>query len=102
MQRNYWVVHKTPSWSQIATSASSAQASQTLRRKLVYFEHRREASRAGAGVGHPVAKQTRVLDVPSEYLIVGPRVSGFLSDKDGEAGDIEHIVDAAGCSPGEK
>jgi len=31
--------------------------------------------------------------------IVGPRASGFSSGKDGEAGDIGYIVDAAGRSP---
>jgi len=30
--------------------------------------------------------------------IVGPRASGFSPDKDGEAGDVAFIVDAAGCS----
>jgi hypothetical protein len=34
----------------------------------------------------------------SESSVVGPRASGFLPDKDGEAGDIGSIVDAAGCS----
>jgi len=48
----------------------------------------------------------------SEDSIVGPRASVFLPGKDGdlsgialattEAGDIEHIVDAAGRRPGEK
>jgi hypothetical protein len=33
-----------------------------------------------------------------EKSIVGSRASVFLSDKDGEAGDIGCIVDAAGCS----
>ena len=34
-----------------------------------------------------------------EYTVVGPRASGFLAGKDGEAGDIERIVDAAGRRP---
>jgi hypothetical protein len=38
----------------------------------------------------------------SENSIVGPRASGFSSGKDGEAGDIGYIVDAAGRSPGGK
>ena len=33
----------------------------------------------------------------SEKSGVGPRACVFLSDKDGEAGDIDCIVDAAGC-----
>jgi len=39
--------------------------------------------------------------LPENYA-VGPRVGGFLSGKDGEAGDIEHIVDGAGRRPDEK
>jgi hypothetical protein len=35
----------------------------------------------------------------SEDSVVGPRVSGFLSGKDGEAGVFEQYVDAAGRSP---
>jgi len=34
-----------------------------------------------------------------ENSIVGPRASGFSSGKDGEAGDIGYIVDAAGHRP---
>ncbi|MBL7188140.1 MAG: hypothetical protein ISS70_17595 [Phycisphaerae bacterium] len=34
----------------------------------------------------------------SENSVVGPRASGFSPGKDGEAGDIGFIVDAAGCS----
>jgi hypothetical protein len=34
----------------------------------------------------------------SANSIVGPRASGFSLGKDGEAGDIDFIVDAAGCS----
>jgi hypothetical protein len=34
----------------------------------------------------------------SENSIVGPRASGFSPGKDGKAGDIGFIVDAAGCS----
>ena len=34
----------------------------------------------------------------SENSLVGPRSSGFSLGKDGEAGDIGFIVDAAGCS----
>ena len=37
----------------------------------------------------------------SEKSVVGPRASGFSSDKDGEAGDIGSIVDAAGCRQAE-
>ncbi|MHC4435557.1 MAG: outer membrane protein assembly factor BamB family protein, partial [Planctomycetota bacterium] len=37
----------------------------------------------------------------SEKSVVGPRASGFSSDKDGEAGDIGFIVDAAGCRQAE-
>jgi len=37
-----------------------------------------------------------------EYTVVGPRASGFLAGKDGEAGDIERIVDTAGRRPAEK
>ena len=33
----------------------------------------------------------------SENSVVGPRASGFSPGKDGEAGDIGFIVDAAGC-----
>jgi len=38
----------------------------------------------------------------SENSVVGPRASGFMSGKDGEAGDTGSIVDAAGRSPGMK
>jgi hypothetical protein len=38
----------------------------------------------------------------SENFVVGPRASVFSSGKDGEAGDIGNIVDAAGRSPGGK
>jgi hypothetical protein len=38
----------------------------------------------------------------SENFVVGPRASVFSPGKDGEAGDIEYIVDAAGRSPGGK
>jgi len=38
----------------------------------------------------------------SEKFVVGPRASGFSSGKDGEAGDIECIVDGAGRRPDEK
>jgi hypothetical protein len=34
----------------------------------------------------------------SDNSVVGPRASGFLPGKDGEAGDVGFIVDAAGCS----
>ena len=34
----------------------------------------------------------------SENFVVGPRASDFLPDKDGEAGDIDLIVDGAGHS----
>jgi hypothetical protein len=34
----------------------------------------------------------------SENSVVGPRASVFSPGKDGEAGDIGFIVDAAGCS----
>jgi hypothetical protein len=37
----------------------------------------------------------------SEDSIVGPRASDFSPDKDGEAGDVGFIVDAAGCSQAE-
>ncbi|MBL7188569.1 MAG: hypothetical protein ISS70_19770 [Phycisphaerae bacterium] len=37
----------------------------------------------------------------SENSVVGPRASGFSPGKDGEAGDIGFIVDAAGCSQAE-
>jgi hypothetical protein len=37
-----------------------------------------------------------------ENFVVGLRASGFLSGKDGEAGDIGCIVDVAGRSPDEK
>jgi len=37
----------------------------------------------------------------SEDSVVGPRASGFSHSKDGEAGDIGFIVDAAGCSQAE-
>jgi hypothetical protein len=37
----------------------------------------------------------------SENSIVSPRASGFSPCKDGEAGDIGFIVDAAGCSQAE-
>jgi len=37
----------------------------------------------------------------SENSVVGPRASGFPPGKDGEAGDIGFIVDAAGCSQAE-
>jgi hypothetical protein len=37
----------------------------------------------------------------SENSIVGPRASVFSPGKDGEAGDIGFIVDAAGCSQAE-
>jgi hypothetical protein len=37
----------------------------------------------------------------SENSVVGPRASGFSPDKDGEAGDVGFIVDAAGCSQAE-
>jgi hypothetical protein len=40
-----------------------------------------------------------LLLVLSENSIVGPRASDFSSGKDGEAGDIGFIVDAAGRSP---
>jgi len=33
----------------------------------------------------------------SEEPVVGPRASVFSSGKDGEAGDVGSIVDAAGC-----
>jgi hypothetical protein len=33
----------------------------------------------------------------SENSVVGPRASDFSLGKDGEAGDIGFIVDAAGC-----
>jgi len=38
-----------------------------------------------------------LLTALSEDSIVGPRASVFLPDKNGEAGDIGFIVDAAGC-----
>ncbi len=34
----------------------------------------------------------------SENSLVGPRASVFSFGKDGEAGDVGFIVDAAGCS----
>jgi hypothetical protein len=37
----------------------------------------------------------------SGNFIVGPRASGFSPDKDGEAGDVCFIVDAAGCRQAE-
>jgi hypothetical protein len=37
----------------------------------------------------------------SEKSVVGPRASVFLPGKDGEAGDVCFIVDAAGCSQAE-
>ena len=37
----------------------------------------------------------------SEDSVFGPRASGFSPGKDGEAGDIGFIVDAAGCSQAE-
>ncbi|NOR66052.1 MAG: hypothetical protein GQ528_01695, partial [Woeseiaceae bacterium] len=37
----------------------------------------------------------------SENSVVGPRASVFSPGKDGEAGDIGFIVDAAGCSQAE-
>jgi len=39
--------------------------------------------------------------VLSENSVVGPRASGFSPGKDGEAGGIGFIVDAAGCSQAE-
>src|SRR3989337_2779360 len=38
----------------------------------------------------------------SENCVVGPRASVLWSGKDGEAGDAEYIVDAAGRSPDQK
>ncbi|MFC1793856.1 hypothetical protein ACFL3Q_09750 [Planctomycetota bacterium] len=38
----------------------------------------------------------------SEKFVVGPRASGYSSGKDGEAGDIERIVDGTGRRPDEK
>jgi hypothetical protein len=37
----------------------------------------------------------------SENSVVGPRASFFSLGKDGEAGDVGFIVDAAGCSQAE-
>ena len=37
----------------------------------------------------------------SENSVVGPRASVFSPGKDGEAGDVGFIVDAAGCSQAE-
>ena len=42
-----------------------------------------------------------ILQALSEKSVVGPRASGFSPGKDGEAGDIGFIVDAAGCSQAE-
>jgi len=53
------------------------------------------------GIG-PVDVLERFLHyVLSEDSIVGPRGNGFSPGKDGEAGDIGFIVDAAGCSQAE-
>jgi len=41
------------------------------------------------------------LQALSENSVVGPRASDFSPGKDGEAGDIGFIVDAAGCSQAE-
>ncbi len=50
----------------------------------------------------PTAKTTAsVLQALPEDSVVGPRASVFSSGKDGEAGDIGFIVDAAGCSQAE-
>ena len=37
----------------------------------------------------------------SEDSVVGPRGNGFSLGKDGEAGDVGFIVDAAGCRQAE-
>jgi len=42
-----------------------------------------------------------LLQALSENSVVGPRASGFSPGKDGEAGDIGFIADAAGCSQAE-
>jgi hypothetical protein len=49
-----------------------------------------------------MSPQTVLFQVLSENSVVGPRASGLSPGKDGEAGDIEYIVDGAGRRPGGK